>query len=106
MVKKLFFGKVDGYNIGKRSCAVELEAGYREFLNQKPYFTVCGNLWNNLHTDIIQGGQCIDSLYKGYPELHNGKYEVIMSLWKKNHLKSIDDISAIDKAIIREVLAV
>ena len=95
MVRTISFGKVDGYHIGKRNCLLTLEIGFREFSGQEPYFTVCGSLWNNIHTDIIRGGQCMDSLLDEYKGLRNNKlYMDILNLWKEYHLKKISDIPA------------
>lgn len=95
MIKKLSFGKVDGYGTGRNNCEVVLEVGFREFPGQEPYFTVCASLWNHIHTDIIQGGQCIDSLAKEYSKLSNNKkYTEIMELWKKYHLRPLSQIPA------------
>ena len=95
MIKKLSFGKVDGYGTGRNNCEVVLEVGFREFPGQEPYFTVCASLWNHIHTDIIQGGQCIDSLAKEYRKLSNNKkYTEIMDLWKEYHLRSLSQIPA------------
>lgn len=93
MIKKISFGKFDGYNNGRKTCELVIEVGFREFTGQKPYFTVCASLWNNLHTDIITGGQCIDTMYDNFKSLHSNElYKKIMELWKNYHLKSIDDI--------------
>lgn len=105
MIKKMSFGKVDGYRNGRKSCEVELEFGYREFANQDPYFTVCASLWNNIHSDIIWGGQCVEELAKEFESLATDKlYNTIIDLWKKYHLKRISDIPAADKKIIDEII--
>lgn len=106
MMHRYSFGKVDGYRIGRKNCEVTLEAGFREYSGQEAYFSVCGNLWNNLHTDIIQGGQCIDSLAEEYKTLrHNGLYMMLFHFWKKYHLKKYNEIPAMDRMIIEEILA-
>ena len=106
MIKTFNFGKVDGYDNGRKTCAVELEAGFREFQGQEDYFTVCADLWNNLHTDIIQGGQCVEELYNSFKSLrNNGKYTLLLSMWKKHHLKKISNIPPVDVAIIKEILS-
>ena len=88
MKLEIGFGKVDGYHIGKRNCLLTLEWGFSEFEGQEPYFSVCGNLWNNIQTDIIHGGQCLDSFLNEFKELKRNKtYMAIYKLWKKYHLK-------------------
>ena len=106
MTRKFNFGKVDGYSIGRKTCAVELEFGFREFSGQEPYFTVCANVWNNIHTDIIWGGQCVDTIAKSYRNIgRNALYKEIAELWKKYHLKKISDIPQYDVDRINEILA-
>ena len=93
MVRKFSFGKVDGYHNGRKSCEVTLEFGFREYSGQEPYFTVCANLWNCLHTDILWGGQCVDELAEEFPILaHNKQYKRMMELWKECHLKNMSEI--------------
>jgi hypothetical protein len=84
--KTISFGKVDGYNIGRKNCEVMLTMN----LTEDNCFSVSGELWNNLHTDIIRGGQCINALYNDFPELQQNKlYCEIMELWQKYHLNDM-----------------
>ena len=56
----------------------------------RPVFTAQGEVWNNTHTDIVRGGQCIDSLMEEYRELRLYKtYKTIHDLWKKHHLNGM-----------------
>lgn len=88
MRKKFQFGKVDGYNNGKKQCLVELEVELKEREEGKPVFSVCGDVWNARHTDIIQGGQCIDTVWGQYSKQLTNRtlYKEIMELWQKYHL--------------------
>ena len=88
MQKKISFGKVDGYHNGKKQCEVVLELNLKEDREGRPVFTVCGNVYNARHTDIIQGGQCIDTVWDEYKtQLSNWKlYKEIKNLWEKYHL--------------------
>lgn len=105
MVKDFSFGKVDGYGNGRKTCEVVLSFGFREFSGQEPYFTVCGELWNNLHTDIIRGGQCVDTLAADFPALRrNGKYMEMKHLWALYHLKPVSKIPASVVERINEIL--
>ena len=88
--KKFQFGKVD-YNLtGRRSYLVELEMELKINEN-KPVFTVCGQIWNVGHTDIVTGGQCVDNIYNKFKgQLKNREtYETIMALWKRWHLNDM-----------------
>ena len=93
MKKDFSFGKVDGYHNGRKQCEVILNFGFQEFSGQEPYFSVCGELWNNLHTDIIRGGQCVDSLAEEFKTLSRNKlYQEMLALWKAYHLKKKSEI--------------
>ncbi len=85
--RKVFdFGKVDGYNNGRKDYEVELEMS----LTEDGCFSVCADLWNASHTDILMGGQCIDDLYNDFTELRqNPLYCEIMELWQKYHLNDM-----------------
>lgn len=99
MEKVFSFGKVAYY--GKRKInEVTLEVESRDW-NGYPEFTACAMVWNNIHTDIIAGGQMIDDLYNKFATLRNSLlYKTIMQLWKKYHLHNISDIPAEDKELI------
>lgn len=90
MKKTISFGKVDGYGNGRKTCEVTLELELREDKEGRPVFSVCGNLWNCRHTDILWGGQCVDSLAEQYKSLRNNKFYMrILDLWQKYHLNDM-----------------
>ena len=99
MRREFSFGKVAYY--GKRKInEVTLEIKLRDW-NGYPEFTACANVWNNIHTDIVAGGQMIDKLYNKFAICRNSiLYKTIMQLWKKYHLHDISDIPAEDKELI------
>ena len=47
-------------------------------------FSVCGNVWNNLHTDIVMGGQYLDDM-----PVKNPRFAEIRELWRKYHLNTM-----------------
>ena len=92
------FGKVDLYKCGRKINEITLEVTLYADRNGYPEFTVCGNAWNIRHTDIVCGGQCIDTLYDKIPRLHNNTiYKTIMELWEKYHCKDVSNIDSLDK---------
>jgi hypothetical protein len=99
--KKITFGKV-AYNGTRKTNLVELELSLN-IKDGKPVFSASGNVWNNLHTDIYMGGQCIDSIYKEYrSQLANlPLYRKIMGLWERNHLSDMNAGTAEQTAAIR-----
>lgn len=68
------------------------EPTYRDglFCGYTPTYTelsICGNIWNGQHTDIVCGGQCIDEIAK---HIHTPKMQAIQSMWKKWHLNGMN----------------
>ena len=99
-MRKVFsFGKVAYY--GKRKInEVTLEIELRNW-NGYPEFTVCVDVWNNIHSDVVACGQMIDDLYNEFAICRNSiLYKTIMQLWEKYHLHDISNIPAEDKELI------
>lgn len=99
-MRKMFsFGKV-AYNGKRKINEVTLEVELREW-NGYPEFTAHAMVWNNIHTDIVAGGQMIDKLYNRFATLRDSVlYKTIMQLWEKYHLHDISDIPAEDQELI------
>ena len=96
------FGKVDyNYYPGKKRRRINeicLEITLYADRNGYPEFTACADVWNNLHTDIVAGGQMIDELYNQFPRFHsNTIYKTIKELWEKYHCKDVSNIPDIDR---------
>jgi len=90
MRKIIEFGKVAASGGNTKRNLVTLEVELKE-TNKGLVFSVCGNVWNHIHTDTILGGQCLDSIWSDYGnQLKNaGLYRGIMGLWKKWHLNNL-----------------
>ena len=93
------FGKI-AYNGKRKINEVTLEIELRGW-NGYPEFTAFAKVWNNIHTDIVAGGQMIDDLYNRFAGLRLSLlYKTIMQLWEKYHLHNISDIPAEDQELI------
>lgn len=93
------FGKV-AYNGKRKINEVTLEIDLRDW-NGYPEFTAHAKVWNNIHTDIVAGGQMIDDLYNRFGVLRlSVLYKTIMQLWEKYHLHNISNIPEEDKELI------
>lgn len=55
--------------------------------NGKYEFSACGSIWNSKHTDIIAGGQCLDTMYKYLK--HDKLFKEIYRLWRAYHLNGM-----------------
>lgn len=89
MKRTIEFGKV-AYTGKNKSYLVTLEIELQDKAG-KPVFTVSGNVWNTMHTDIVMGGQCVDDIWNEYrAQLKNpALYKQIMKLWQKWHLNDM-----------------
>lgn len=91
MERTISFGKVATY--GNRPInEVTLEVRLETTDPDKPRFSVSGNVWNASQTDIVRGGQCIDTIWNEYgTQLNNPElYQCIMGLWERNHLNDMN----------------
>jgi hypothetical protein len=99
--KTLQLGKVDGYDNGRKSCALEVTIEIRQVdpregqrdidLNHvtTPFYelSITADVWNNRKTDIIMGGQMYDALTKFAP---TKRVKRIVELWKRYHLNAMN----------------
>ena len=87
MRKTFKYGKIDYSGKGRKAYAVDIEVELREDRFERPVFTVCGNIWNTKHTDIVCGGQCLDEIAR---YVHNPEFKFWYTMWKKYHLNDMN----------------
>ena len=96
----LDLGKVDAEMIGEKRNQVTIEielrgtlrAGTRELTSygKQPddlTLSICGNIWNKRHSDIISGGQNYDEILEVLPD-HPLAHEIV-GVWKRWHLNDM-----------------
>jgi hypothetical protein len=83
------FGKVS-INGNRKINLVEIEVNLK-IRDGRPCFSASANVWNEAHSEIVWGGQCIDSIFTDYrKDLENRKlFEQILRLWEKWHLNDM-----------------
>ena len=81
------FGKIDYNENGKETNLITIEIELR-VENEKKVFSVCGNIWNGNKSDILCGGQCLDTILEYLPQ--NKKFKEIYRLWKLYHLNDMN----------------
>ena len=84
MKKTLNFGKFDVEGTGRKENRITVEIEYTE--GEKKRFSVSANVWSRKNTDIIMGGQCLDSL-TAY--INDPVFNEILRLWKLYHLNDM-----------------
>lgn len=83
------FDKIDFNGTGRRINlpTVELELKYDN--KGRPCVSICGEVWNSKHTDIIMGGQCLDEMAKFNSLANNSLFCKLHRLWQKWHLNDL-----------------
>ena len=99
MKRTINYGKHDATGNGRRANEVTLtvsvepsryQSKERGNYTKGEHFSVCGDIWNARHTDIIQGGQCVDTIVKHYAKDETSRN--IRRLWEVFHLQQMDAI--------------
>lgn len=86
-MKKVFdLGKIDYNNKGRKINLVTVEMEYTAGSDEKKRFSVCGNIWNSAHTDLIHGGQCLDTIAQ---YVKTPLFQEIYRLWNLYHLNDM-----------------
>lgn len=85
MKKTFTFGKIDFGNKGVKNNLVTVEVAYKED-RDKRRFSVCGNVWNARKSDIVCGGQCLDTIAE---YITDPVFSEILRLWKLYHLNDM-----------------
>lgn len=85
MKRKFDFGCIDFEGRGKAVNRVTVEMEYQTE-GDKKRFSVCGNVWNARHSDVVCGGQCLDTIA---PYMNNPVFSEIYRLWELYHLNDM-----------------
>lgn len=96
------FGKIafnySGHKANAADVSIELtrrggepifDGSGKETGRKTPQYTelsICGEVWNTRHTDIVMGGQCLESMK---PYIHSALFNEIYELWSKYHLNGM-----------------
>ena len=119
MRKTIDFGKVDffGRGVDTNACDVVIELrkcggndvfkiinGKKEYTGEKtPEYTelsICGNIWNKKHSDIVSGSQNLDDMLEFLRG--NEKFVKIHNVWKNWHMNGMHAGTPEQEAKIRE----
>lgn len=90
MRKEFTFDKV-AYTSSRRVNlpTVEMELQYKDGDIKKPVLSICGNIWNATHTDVVMCGQCLDEMAKMDGLSCNSLFKKLYRLWKAHHLNDM-----------------
>jgi len=103
-ILKLELGKIAYGNPRYRANAAEVNIGFRYIDgNKESYFTVTGDIWNRIHTDILRGGcGTPDTILEYLPE--NALLKKVCEVAKKYHLKYFSSLTRKERKEIFEVM--
>lgn len=85
MKKRFNFGKIDYYGNGRKSNLVTVDIEYRE-KDGKKCFSASGSIWNNRQSDILSGGQNLDTIAR---YIKSPVFTQIFRLWNLYHLNDM-----------------
>ena len=99
LIKKTFdFGKV-AYTGNRRTCAAEVELELEEG-DRGLELSICGVIWNHIHTDCYTCGQNLDTMKKYLAG--NEMFARLYRLWKLYHLNGMNAGTARQKAALEK----
>ena len=101
---KLELGKIAYGNPRYRANAAEVTICFRYFkANGESYFTVTGEIWNRIHTDLLRCGcGTQETILEYLPE--NALLKKVCEIAKKYHLKYFSSLTREEKKEIFEVM--
>ena len=78
---------------GEMTFTVDRKTGEKTITGKTPVYTelsICGNVWNRRKTNILCGGQCLDTIAEYAAQLEDrDTFELLFDLWKKYHLNGM-----------------
>lgn len=101
MRKTFTFPKV-AYTSTRRVNLPTIEVELRDADTYKPELSICGDLWNATHTDIIMGGQCLDEFAKFDELFCNPLFKKLHRLWRAYHLNSLKSGGPLQEAALKD----
>lgn len=101
---RISLGKVDGYENGRRSCPAEIEMNLKECKPGKLEFTASGKVWNPKKTDIIMGGQCIDTLAEMVEKEYKEEVDFVKEMWERYHLNGMHAGTPAQEALLKQAV--
>ncbi len=94
----LSLGKIDYLDHGRADCAVDIKVELQvleykkrtvdlEEIGTYTELSICGNIWNHLHTGIYSSGLNLDTIARCFPS--NDLVQQLVRIWDKWHLNGM-----------------
>ena len=78
---------------GETTFTVDRKTGEKTITGKTPSYvelSICGDIWNARKTDIVCGGQCLDTIAEYRDQLSEPDlFDVIYDFWKRYHLNGM-----------------
>lgn len=78
---------------GETTFTIDRKTGEKTITGKTPEYvelSICGSVWNARHSDIVCGGQCLDTINRYKQQLNNPElFTVLYDLWKHYHLNGM-----------------
>lgn len=92
---------------GETTFTIDRKTGEETITGTTPRYyvelSICGNIWNNKETDILCGGQCMDTIAEYRAQLSDPElFDILYALWKKYHLNGMHAGTPEQEAAIEE----
>ena len=101
--KRISFGKVAYQNPNRKANEVTIDIELRLDKNTDGFcyytFSVCGDIWNARKTDILCGGQCLDTIAE---YVDTPLFNEIYNLWKCYLLNDLHAGTPEQEAVVKE----
>jgi hypothetical protein len=94
--KTIQLGKVDYNGTGRKNYAVDIEVE----LDEAGELHMSGNIWNTTRSDIVQAGQCQDTIAKFFPQ--DKKVQRMIEVWNEYHLNHMHAGTPAQEKLIEE----
>ena len=100
MRKIIDFGKIDFDGVGRKRNLVQIDIELRDNGKGVAVLSICGDVWNDLKTDIVCGGQCLDTILPFFK--NNELFLKIHRWWKLYHLNDLHGGTPAQEKAIKE----
>ena len=91
---------------GEETFTIDRKTGEKTVTWKTPVYyelSICGNVWNCRHTDIVTGGQCLDTIAEYKRQLNNpALFDELYTLWNNYHLNGMHAGTPEQEAAVNE----
>lgn len=78
---------------GETTFTIDRKTGEKTITGKTPTYvelSICGSIWNQRHTDVVCGGQCLDTIAECRNQLEEPEvFDELYNLWKNYHLNGM-----------------